>query len=75
MKLITENGMVTFVMKTGKDKVRSKMSIADAYRVMKSGKEVVETDTEVIVDDTYFFPVELEKKSRKKKDDEVSENE
>lgn len=75
MKLITENGMVTFVMRTGKDKVRSKMSIAEAYRIMKSGKKVVETETEVIVDDKYFFPVELEKKSRKKKDDEVSENE
>lgn len=75
MKLITENGMVTFVMRAGKDKVKSKMSIAEAYRIMKSGKEVVETETEVIVDDKYFFPVELEKKSRKKKDDEVSENE
>jgi hypothetical protein len=75
MKLITENGMVTFVMRTGKDKVRSKMSIAEAYRIMKSGKKVVETDTEVNVDDKYFFPIELEKKSRKKKDDEVSENE
>lgn len=75
MKLITENGMVTFVMRVGKDKVKSKMSIAEAYRIMKSGKEVVETETEVIVDDKYFFPVELEKKSRKKKDDEVSENE
>ena len=63
MKLITENGMVTFVMRTGKDKVRSKMSIGEAYRIIKSGKDVVENATEVIVDDTYFFPIE--KKTRK----------
>lgn len=75
MKLITENGMVTFVMRTGKDKVRSTMSIGEANRIIRSGIDVSETETEVIVDDTYFFPVEMEKKSRKKKENEVSEDE
>ena len=74
MKLITENGMVTFVMKTGKDKVRSKMSIGEANRIINSGKEIVENATEVIVDDTYFFPIE--KKTRKNtKVEEMTEDE
>ena len=76
MKIKSENGMVTFVMRTGKDKVRSKMSIGEANRIINTGKDVVETATEVIVDDTYFFPAELEKKPRKKNvSDGVSENE
>ena len=81
MKIKSENGMVTFVMRAGKDKVRSTMSIGEANRIISTGKDVVETDTEVIVDDNYFFPIEIEKKSRKKKDDdtdavnEVTENE
>ena len=74
MKIKSENGMVTFVMRTGKDKVRSKMSISDADRIIKSSKDVVKTSTEIIVDDTYFFPIEPEKVSRKKKEsDEVEE--
>lgn len=75
MKIKSENGMVTFIMRAGKDKVRSSMSLAEANRIVKSGKNVVETELDVIVDDTYFFPVEAEKKSRKKKDNEVTENE
>lgn len=62
MNIKSENGMVTFVMRTGKDKVRSKMSIGEANRIINSGKEIVENATEVIVDDTYFFPIE--KKTR-----------
>ena len=74
MKIKAENGMVTFVMRAGKDKVRNKMSIEDANVIISSGKDIVETATEVIVDDIYFFPAE--KKSRKKsKDDEVIDNE
>jgi hypothetical protein len=76
MKIKAENGIVTFIMKAGKDKVRSSMSLAEANRIVSSGKDVAETATEVIVNDTYFFPIEPEKKSRKKnKADEVSENE
>lgn len=75
MKIKSENGMVTFVMRAGKDKVRSQMTLGEANRIISTGKDVVETETDVIVDDKYFFPVEVEKKSRKKKDDEVTENE
>ena len=74
MKLITENGMVTFLMKVGKDKVMSKMPLKDASSIISSSQDVVETDTEIIVDDTYIFPGE-KIKSRKKVSDEVSENE
>ena len=81
MKIKSENGMVTFIMRAGKDMVRSTMSIGEANRIISSGKNVVETEIDVTVDDTYFFPVETEKKSRKKKNEEtpdvneVNENE
>ena len=74
MKLKTENGMVTFLMKAGKDKVMSEMSLKDASSIISNSQDVVETDTEIIVDDTYIFPGE-KIKSRKKVSDEVSENE
>ena len=76
MNIKSENGMVTFVMRAGKDKVRSTMPIGEANRIIQSGKEVVENTTEVIVDDTYFFPVEPEKKSRKNTNaEEMTEDE
>lgn len=75
MKLKTENGMVTFIMKVGKDRVISKMTLNDATNIIANAKDIVETDLEIIVDDKYFFPAEPEKKPRKKKADEVSENE
>ena len=71
MKLITENGMVTFLMKVGKDKVKNQMSLKDASAIISSSQDVVETDTEMIVDDKYFFPAE-KVKSRKKIDKEDS---
>lgn len=75
MKIKSENGMVTFIMRAGKDMVRSKMTLGEANRIISSGTKVEKTEISVIVDDKYFFPVEVEKKSRKKKDDEVTENE
>lgn len=81
MKLKSENGMVTFIMKAGKDKVRSSMSLAEANRIIEANENVVETETDVVVNDTYYFPIEKETekpspKSRKKSNaDEVSENE
>lgn len=76
MKIKHENGLVTFVMRTGKCKVRSKMTLAEAQRIISSGKNIETKNNEIIVDDNYFFPAEPEKKSRKKtKGDEVSENE
>ena len=73
MKIKAENGMVTFIMRAGKDKVRSKMTLGEANRIVSSGKNVVETEIDIIVDDTYFFPAEPEKKPRKKKDDEATD--
>ena len=74
MKIKAENGMVTFIMKAGKDKVRSSMSLAEANRIIESGESVIETERGIVVDETYYFPVE--KKPRKKsKTNEVSENE
>lgn len=75
MKLKTENGMVTFIMRAGKNKVKSKMPSRDVANILNGSHDVVETDTEIIVDDKYFFPAEPKKKSRKKNADEVSENE
>lgn len=75
MKLKTENGMVTFIMKVGKDRVISKMTLKDATNIITHAQDIVETEIEIIVDDKYFFPAEPEKKPRKKKVDEVSEDE
>lgn len=75
MKLRTENGMVTFIMKTGRDRVINQMPLKDATEIIKNAQDIVETELEIIVDDKYFFPAESEKKSRKKKTDEVSDNE
>jgi hypothetical protein len=58
MKIKHENGMVTFVMRTGKDLVRSKMTIGTAYGIVNHGKDVSEKDGQIIVDDKYFIPVD-----------------
>lgn len=76
MKIKHENGKVTFVMRAGKDKVRSQMTLWEAERIVSTSENVVNTDTEIIVDDTYFFPVEKEVKPVKsKKGKEVVDNE
>jgi hypothetical protein len=66
MKIKHENGMVTFLMRTGKDLVRNTMTIGSAQGIVKKGKTVTEKDGQIIVDDTYFFPAEVAPKSRKK---------
>ena len=74
MKIKHNGGMVTFVMRTGKVKVKSEMPIANAIGIVNHAKNIVEKDNEIIVDDTYFFPAEIEPKTRKKpKADEVTE--
>ena len=72
MKIKHENGMVTFLMRTGKDLVKSQMTIGSAKGFVNKGKEVIEQGGQIIVDDTYFFPAEIPSKSRKKhtEDDE-----
>lgn len=76
MKIKHDNGKVTFVMRAGKDKVRSQMTLWEAERIVSTGENVVNTDTKIIVDDTYFFPAIKEVKPVKnKKAKEVSDNE
>lgn len=72
MKIKHENGIVTFLMRTGKDLVRSTMTIGSAQGVLNKGESVIEKDGQIIVDDTYFFPVAVTPK-RKKHTEEVSE--
>lgn len=69
-KIINDNNVVTFKMKTGKDLVRSQMGIAYAQSIVARAQEVVEKDGEIIVDGTYHFPIEPTEKT-----DEVTNNE
>ena len=75
MKIKSEKGVVTFIMRTGKTFVKSKMQLATANRMIKCSKNVKETDKrgygmEICVDDTYFFPMEVPTEK-----DEVAVNE
>ena len=72
MNIKHTDGMVTFVMRTGKDFVKSQMPIANAVAIKNTGKEIVEADirgfgTELCVDNTYFFPLDTPKPVRKNK--------
>ena len=76
MNIKHEKGVVTYVMRTGGTFVRSKMSLAQANVMVKTGNHIEETDkrgygVEICVDDTYFFPVE--KKAKKKETEETTE--
>ena len=71
MKIKHEGGMVTFLMRTGKDLVRSKMTIGSAQGIVNKSENVIEKDGQIIVDDTYFFPVAVTPK-RKKHTEEAS---
>lgn len=66
MKIKHENGMVTFIMRTGNSLVRSQMPIGSAMGIVNNGKTVTEKNGQIIVDDTYFFPAVAVPKSRKK---------
>lgn len=72
MNIKHENGIVTFLMRTGKDMVRSTMAIGSAQSIVNKGKEVVESDNRIIVDDTYFFPAVVTPK-RKKQTEETKD--
>ena len=69
-KLISNNNVVTFKMTTGKDLVRSKMGVAYAQSIIARAKDIKEVGDEIIVDGTYYFPVEVKKIT---KDEEVTE--
>lgn len=78
MNIKHEKGVVTYVMRTGSTFVRSKMTLAQAKVMVKTGNHVEETDkrgygVEICVDDTYFFP--MVEKAKKSEDTEVAENE
>lgn len=66
MKIKHENGMVTFVMRAGKDLVRSRMTIGSAQGVVNKGENVIEKDNQIIVDDTYFFPTVAKPRKKQK---------
>ena len=75
MKIKHEKGTVTYVMRTGKAFVKSKMPLAYANSLLKRSKDVKESDErghgiEICVDDKYFFPME---EKVKKAEEEVSE--
>ena len=72
MKIKHENGMVTFLMRTGKSFVRHKMSITSAQLIIDGATDVIEKDGQIIVNDTFFFPAVITPK-RKRRTEEVSE--
>jgi hypothetical protein len=65
MKLKHDNGFVTYLMRTGKDFVRSTMTIATAQGIINKGESVVEKGYQLVVDDTYFFPLATIPKRKK----------
>ena len=67
MKIKHNGDTVTYTMRAGKDLVRSTMSLSHACAIVKNGKNVVENDGQIIVDDHYFFPAETEQSSAKRK--------
>ena len=67
MKVRHENGMVTFRMRTGRSFVRHKMSITSANYIINQSDNVFEKDGEIVVDNTYFFPMHITTKSKKRK--------
>ena len=69
MKIKHENGIVTFLMRAGKDMVRSTMTIGAATGIMNHGQNVVEEDGQIIVDDTYFF-LAIPNRKKKESDEE-----
>ena len=71
MKIKHENGIVTFLMRTGKDLVRSTMTIGSAQGIVNKGETVTEKDGQIIVNDTYFFPAVAAPKRKKKTEDDT----
>lgn len=65
MKLKHNNGIVTYLMRTGKDFVRSTMTIGSAQGIINKGESVVEKGYQIIVDDKYFFPLATIPKRKK----------
>lgn len=73
MKIQHENGLVTFLMRTGTDLVRSQMTLASALGKINHAKTLEEKDGQIIVDDKFFFPMEDAPKSRKRRKETPNE--
>lgn len=75
-KIKSENGKVTYAMRTGKVFVKSVMYLVYANKIVKKGSNVEVSDKrgygkEICVDETYFFPIEEKDEAI----DEVTDNE
>ena len=66
MELKVKNGMVEFLLISGKDRVRNSMREAEAKELLEKGK-VVEKDGQIIVNGKFIFgePKEEEKEEPK----------
>lgn len=67
-KLKSTNDNVTFLLKTGKDFVRNRMTIASAQHLLATGKvkKSNNKDYPICVDDTWYFEGEIVKTKPKK---------
>ena len=66
MTIKSENGMVTFRMRAGKDMVRNQMPPHVAKGILARAKTVDKRDGECVVDNLYYFPIETPPKRKKK---------
>ena len=77
MKIKSENGIVTFMMKAGKDLVKSTMGVSYADTLLQNAKAKEQVTMSgvkmVMVDNKYYLPIEVQKK--KATTEEVVENE
>ena len=76
MDIKHENGMVDFVMRTGKVFVKGTTSLAHAQSVVKNGENVEITNKrgsgkEICVDDKYFFPMVKNRPNKSKNVEEA----
>lgn len=77
MKIKSEKGIVTFLMKAGNDLVKSTMGVGYADTLLQNAKSKEQVTMSgvkmVMVDNKYYLPIELPKK--KATSEEVVENE
>ena len=64
MKIKHENGMVTFLMRAGKDMVKNQMPIEYAQSIVDKSEAVTEKDGQIVVDNTFFFPAVVPKRKK-----------
>lgn len=66
MTIKHKNGVVTFRMRTGKDFVKSTMPLETANNILRNAEKTSDhihnDESEVIVDDKFFFPIERKTK-------------